>query len=422
MVLSAIAVIWRPRDARLFVSMVALQLASVLIQLPGMSNCWMFSGIAGIGILAGAIRVSRSSKPFSTISIYEEVVPFLRVALIAFYSLAALAKYNHDFLNPESSDAAYIAYMFADSFRLPAWDVIGTGGIWGALFFETAIPILLFLPVTRRHGVLLGLFFHTVLAHNPKMRVIDFNAMLFAMYVTFTPDSFARTLWEDAVARTTWIATLVRNRMLVLLSLVGVSAVMIAWQIYAGSGRMLINYSSRLWLVIGCSITIIAYLGLFGNKAKCEPIEKPFRLRSLADFAVIGIVLLNGLSPYLGLKTVVSFTMFSNLRTETGYENHLFIPKWLKCFDLQDHPVQIAASTVPELARYAENGDLLLLYDLQLRAQNFPEHSVTYISDGKEIVVPRISDDPLLGSPLPYLAKKCLMFRPIQLDSKQPHW
>ena len=102
MVISAIAVIWRPRDARLFVSMVAMQLMSVLIQLPGMSNCWMFSGIVGTGILAAAIRVKRQPVPFSTISIYEEVVPFLRIALITFYSLAALAKYNQDFLNPLS--------------------------------------------------------------------------------------------------------------------------------------------------------------------------------------------------------------------------------------------------------------------------------------------------------------------------------
>jgi hypothetical protein len=38
------------------------------------------------------------------------------------------------------------------------------------------------------------------------------------------------------------------------------------------------------------------------------------------------IALGNGVTPYLGLKTVANYSMFSNLRTEGGQSNHLLIP------------------------------------------------------------------------------------------------
>src|SRR6266704_2162953 len=38
------------------------------------------------------------------------------------------------------------------------------------------------------------------------------------------------------------------------------------------------------------------------------------------------IALGNGVTPYLGLKTVANYSMFSNLRTEGGQTNHLLIP------------------------------------------------------------------------------------------------
>ena len=38
------------------------------------------------------------------------------------------------------------------------------------------------------------------------------------------------------------------------------------------------------------------------------------------------LVLFHGFSPYLGLRTVPAFSMYSNLRTEGGLTNHWFMP------------------------------------------------------------------------------------------------
>ncbi len=48
----AIAFLCRPRKAAWFCAMVGLQVASVTIELPVMSNCWLFTGIVNFGILA----------------------------------------------------------------------------------------------------------------------------------------------------------------------------------------------------------------------------------------------------------------------------------------------------------------------------------------------------------------------------------
>ena len=55
-------------------------------------------------------------------------------------------------------------------------------------------------------------------------------------------------------------------------------------------------------------------------------------------------VFLIGLTPHLGLKNVQVFAMFSNLRTEGGNTNHLFIPSSFQLFDNLEDLVTIKRS------------------------------------------------------------------------------
>lgn len=80
----------------------------------------------------------------------------------------------------------------------------------------------------------------------------------------------------------------------------------------------------------------------------------------------VGILLLivNGLSPYLGLKTESTFTMFSNLRTEGGNWNHLFIPASVGVFGYQDQLVRITGSNDPALQDRTRDGTRLVRFEL----------------------------------------------------------
>jgi hypothetical protein len=423
LIAAAVGVICRLNDARMFVAMLVLQVTAVLLELPAMSNCWLFTGIVNLGVLVAAFRASRRrAEPLTCETIYAESVPLLRCSLLLLYGLAALAKYNRDFLNPELSAAAYFTHLFLESLGVSIDSpLLDSMSIWGTIVIETGLPILLFIPKTRRYAIVLGMVFHTILAHNHNLSVFDFNAMLFALYVAFAPaDLLAKVRYTE---ESKWVFRAVWYRLPVVLTLIAVSAGIVWWASTTGSSRMFLwRYRVALWFVIGVMLTIVTAQVLFGRERPQTNLPSPFRLTGRFDVVVLALILFNGLTPYLGLKTGVAYTMFSNLRTEVGYENHLLMPTWLRVFPLQQEPVRILASSDAGLAQAAQDEELVLLYDLRLRAQTLSDHSVTYERNGQIVEVPRIGDDPLLSQPLPFLAKKTLHFRSIPTKETTPQW
>jgi len=83
-------------------------------------------------------------------------------------------------------------------------------------------------------------------------------------------------------------------------------------------------------------------------------------------------------SPYLGLRTQDTFTMYSNLQTEDGQWNHALLPDGVQIFSLQDDLVRIVASSDPLLARDARSGTRLVWWDFRRYASHHPDASVTY--------------------------------------------
>jgi hypothetical protein len=79
------------------------------------------------------------------------------------------------------------------------------------------------------------------------------------------------------------------------------------------------------------------------------------------------ILLANGLGPYLGLKSALSFSMYSNLRVE-GSSNHFLVPKGsIQRFNEVDDLVTLLSSNSPQFARLARQGSSLPLLDLRRR-------------------------------------------------------
>jgi len=61
------------------------------------------------------------------------------------------------------------------------------------------------------------------------------------------------------------------------------------------------------------------------------------------------VLFLNGMSPHLGLKSTLSYAMYSNLRTEDGASNHFFLPVEMQIWNFERDLVTIIASTDPVL-------------------------------------------------------------------------
>ena len=96
---------------------------------------------------------------------------------------------------------------------------------------------------------------------------------------------------------------------------------------------------------------------------------------------VLGIfpLVVNGLSPYLGLKTESTFTMFSNLRTEGGYWNHLVVPASVRVFGYQDQLMRITGSNDPTLQERTRDGTRLVRFELDRYLRSHPDTRATYL-------------------------------------------
>src|SRR3972149_1433923 len=66
------------------------------------------------------------------------------------------------------------------------------------------------------------------------------------------------------------------------------------------------------------------------------------------------IVFLNGLLPYIGLKNIQVFAMFSNLQTEGGKTNHLLIPSSFQLFNNLEDLVSIKRSNNKALNQFSQ--------------------------------------------------------------------
>ncbi|RYF85284.1 MAG: hypothetical protein EOO03_13535 [Chitinophagaceae bacterium] len=142
------------------------------------------------------------------------------------------------------------------------------------------------------------------------------------------------------------------------------------------------------------------------------------------SFAIVPvIVFLNGLSPYLGLKTENSYSMYSNLRTEGGISNHYLIPAGVQIFDYQKDLVEIVSSTDSTLNKFALKNQLLVYFSFKdLVAIRKPQR-VEYLLNGQKKVFDlknaKATNDPLLrGNSL--LLRNLLAFRTISKFEPQP--
>jgi hypothetical protein len=129
------------------------------------------------------------------------------------------------------------------------------------------------------------------------------------------------------------------------------------------------------------------------------------------------VAAMNGFMPYLGLKTEISFAMFSNLRTEERNTNHWFLPVRWRAADYQEDLVQVISTSETNSERIPLVGDgyTMTFFELWREASRNPNLAVTYVRAGQTYAVARAGDDPMLSRPFPWMAGKLLRFRPVEV-------
>lgn len=198
-------------------------------------------------------------------------------------------------------------------------------------------------------AVATGLLFHALLPAGSRLLATRVRSMALVWLVAATPLLFAANLRSTAM-------------LLIPTSGGAAGAAAFALESNHSNGATLLDDPDERVLQSGncTNMDSIFVDGLMG--------DTPVVIHILAHITVL-LALINGLCPYLGLKTRATWSSFSNLRVEAGVSNHFFIPEWLQVFGYTRECVTITQASVPMLRRHlacagrltAESGGAIVL-------------------------------------------------------------
>lgn len=379
-------------DVRALAAAAVLTLASLWLELPVTGNHWVL-----VGFIAVAVLVSlATTDPWAWLSVTG------RWLLLGFYSFAAFAKLNTGFLDPSVSCGVFYANQSLESFGLPTFSgdsPMGMIAIAGPVMTELSVPILLAFTRTRRAGVLLALVFHSIISLDLSQHFYDFTAALVVLLCLFLPESTTSAL-EARAARPARLRVL---------------AVVVAGVVVTASLLPPVLPAVVVVKVLGFAawVPVAAWLIVRTARDGLGPAPRPMRLPGVAAWVLIAVVVANGLTPYLEVKTSLGFNMYANLVTVAGDTNHLVVRRTAHLSKVQDDLLEVVEAEDDGLDLYATEGYLLPRRNLLDYLARHPGVAVVVRDEDGEHTL-NSSD----GVRLPLVVRKLFTFRAV--DAEDP--
>lgn len=417
----ALLLLFRPQSVLLLMVMLFFSICKTVSWMPFPPNHIVFELILNIGILIALIykfssHFSKKLTPQHREELFNAFAPLTRMALLILYFYAVLHKLNTDYLNPAiSCGTVLLNGIRLNGFSfIPDNQFLKLSAIYGTLILESAIPFFLCIRKTRSLGIMLGLALHFFLALHPHDGLVSFSVLLFSMFFLFTPADF-----PDKLKST--INNIIQGKKQYVKPFLFLALISIILLIFI---LININRTSRLdllvfdtWCAWGLFLIVIYLTVTFSENFSDSETRNFFQLKPV--FWIFPItIFLNGASPYLGLKTETSFSMFSNLRTEGRITNHLFMPLSLHLTNWQEDLVEIKQTDLKPLEQYIINNQLITFFEFQRIIRKNVNHDfhVAYNRNRKSYKL-KIEQGKINSldsiSQIPYLLTKIMHFRPI---------
>lgn len=298
--------------------------------------------------------------------------PIIRVSVFVLYFFTVFHKLNRAYFNPDVSCAVTMLDQIGAMYPfLPTGRALDVPAIYGTLIIEAIIPILMFIPRTRIVGAALAIGFHALLSLHPHPGIYSFTATIFSLLSWFVPPSFIATLQ---------LSSNVRNASM---ALWGIALIGILYCLYTG---MWIHSPERLSiiskvafdvgyygiLVYALSLLIVVVMH-WRSSQNVILLEIPGQRWTVGQSILVApiclLLMLIGMQPYLGLRTRMCFSMFSNLQTEGVVGNHLVMSDKLQLTTWQKDLVTVVSSDDPGLASIAERHHQIPLLELSRRVR-----------------------------------------------------
>ena len=214
----------------------------------------------------------------------------------------------------------------------------------GTAAIELSIPVLLVVRRTRHLGVVVGLVFHGVLALDRTHQFFDFSSVLAALFILFLPPRRGCG-WRSGSVRCApgWRCADERLPHWTHVALVAVPAtvgLLVALDAVDAVGALDLGWWPWQLYVIACLVATLRYL----RQRRPEPERGALRVHHVVFLLVPLLVVANGLTPYLELKTGYGWNMYANLRTVDGDSNHFVVRSTLP---LTDEQADLVGSSAP---------------------------------------------------------------------------
>ena len=363
----AVTLLLKPQSRVAFTLLLLVSGVSAILQMPVSSN---HSIIKHTFLLAAlCLGVYHSLRGHSWALFIQQLSYVGRALILIMYFYGVLHKINSDFLNPDVSCAVALWHEMPAFISWLDFTAIHYLTIYGTLIGETAIAVCLLLPRWRHLGIVGGMTFHALLGLSGYAMYPPFSTLCIALHCCFlTPTAAKRILaakeWQLLHSKMKTIAGAVFLAVL----LFGLFAT--AWiEAYSTFGL--------IWLVL---VTPLIYaVSKYGSDTTANKLSADKGSYFLVSLMAIAFFI-NGLTPYLGLKTAQSINMFANLRLEAGISNHLIFNQPPGPWQYLDDVVVIKDAGGIAPLEYAQlNGLGIVYYQLLHYLQLYPGHKVDFV-------------------------------------------
>lgn len=421
--LTALWVLFRP-SAGVFIALILLQIFDALFRMPLTTNHWLFAAFVNMTILQVAILEVLEKKSFhiNTGHFFKRFSPLVRIEVIVLYFFAVFHKLNQGFFTPATSCASYLLKAQNIDQYVPLNEGLYAINAYATLLLEASIPALLCFRRTRNAGALIGLFFHGVLSYSSYNAFYDFSSVMFACYFLFFSEAFSKTsyaLYQKRKARiSSYLNTFTTGKLAQVCSLLVVGLGIL----YILNKRLDTFRTVNLyffWTVYSLALAAVL-VSVILSRQSSSPEEKIISWPAGTLIIMPIVVFLNGIMPYIGLKTENSYAMFSNLRTEGGVSNHFLIPVKAQIFDYQKQWVEIESSSDPLLTQLATEHKALVMFEFRNYINDNRPARVEYLLNGSKKTFD--AADPASVAEVgknPYLLRKLMKFRPFYPQGAQ---
>ena len=415
LVVAAFVLLARPRSRTLLALTCALQLLDYA-SVPQLSNHYTLHAFCSASVLLALAATTHREDPA------RAFLRWLRGSfagvLAVLYFWSGLHKLNSAFFDPAVSCATALLRDLPAHGLLDGW--LGVASAATVVGVELLAAVLLCLGRARPMVGVLALF-HLVIGLTGYAYYLDFSALVFACWLLLlgAPSPAAivpSSVWRDRRGALRWLPLAL-----------GIALGVPSWiRDRAEEVPFLLADDRPLWVLFGSAFVVLLILQSRAATPDSQEDEGTAAGRGRLQAGLLavratmlGVMLFLGLMPYLGLRTEATFSMFSNLQTENGW-NHVLLPERLRVARLQE-PVTILESDLPQLRWWLRRSDEVAptSYAFWRAVNSSPVPGrVRYEIGGRDATLDvGVGERPSLVS---RLLNRLLVFKPVVLAEPRP--